>query len=150
MRQRARPTPSGSPIEPLERRVLFALYGPDISFGSGGVAAGPAGNELLAELPDGKILAVGSRLVRVEFDNDIERDAHRLNADGTIDQTFADGAGVITLDNNSFGAVLAGSRFYTVTGSLGGGGAEVERVIAYTTDGVVDTSFSGDGVVNVP
>ena len=136
-------------IEPLERRVLFVLYGPDISFGNGGVATGLAGNELLAELPDGKILAVGSRVVRVEFDNDIERDARRLNPDGTIDQTFANGAGIITLNNSSFGSVLAGSRFYTVTESLGGGG-EVDRVIAYTTDGVVDTAFSGDGLVNVP
>ena len=149
MKRRHRLAPTACHFEVLERRVLFVLYGPDISFGNGGVAAGPAGNQLLAELPDGKILAVGVRRISVDQDFDTARDAHRLNPDGTIDRTFANGAGVISLGDTG-GAILAGTRFCATVASTGVAGADHDRVVAYTTDGVLDTAFSGDGSVPLP
>src|SRR5829696_3474569 len=70
-------------IETLERRVLFVLYGPDITFGNGGVAVGAVGNQVLSELPDGDILAVGVREFSSQGDLDVETSATRLNPDGT-------------------------------------------------------------------
>ena len=48
-------------------------------------------------------------------------------------------------------AIFGGPRFHAIIGSLGGGGGgDVDRISTYTTDGVHDTTFGGDGVIDVP
>jgi uncharacterized delta-60 repeat protein len=137
------------PIESLERRVLFVLYGPDISFGNGGHATdvvAPA-NLVLTELPDGKILAVGSVLHNSIDEFRTETWVTRLNADGTLDRSFANGAGPLNVGEGS-SAIFTGSRIYVIIEE--GGEIDVDQILAYTPDGVLDTSFSEDGRDLVP
>jgi Ca2+-binding RTX toxin-like protein len=89
--------------ETLETRVLMARMGLDYSFGDAGLAQVDA-SVLVASLSGGKVLAVNGAA------------ATRLNADGSVDNTFFDAGGV----QASFGklnwaassAVVSGDRLY--------------------------------------
>src|SRR5678815_5061446 len=105
-------TPTRAMAEHLERRVLFALYRPDPSFGDGGSVNAPA-NFAIEQLPDGKILTLGQKVIPPQFFDDLPTYitvASRVNADGTIDTSFGQNGSV------EFGeadwAVLAGSTVF--------------------------------------
>src|SRR3954470_11227189 len=77
-------------MERLEKRMLLAIYAPDVSFGQGGHAAVLA-SSLLTQLPDGSILAAGVTTLPSEDDfGGYESKAFRINPDGTIDKTLLD------------------------------------------------------------
>src|SRR3954462_10108879 len=78
-------------MESLERRMLLAIYAPDVSFGQGG-HADAAGSSLIQVLSDGSILVANVQTIPDPDDfGGYEAYAHRLNPDGTIDETFGDG-----------------------------------------------------------
>src|SRR5688572_6657604 len=82
--------------EHLERRLLLALPELDFSFGAGGISSLPFSGDTRAvrQLPDGKIIAVGS-------DNAGNVLVARYDADGTLDTTF-DGDGVLRRSASGF------------------------------------------------
>ena len=133
----------------------------DPTFGSGGIVitSGPDVDYLnspwaMAIQADGKIVVVGEG-----------QDGHfnwdfavvRYNPDGSLDSSFGDNGRVITrLTEEYDGAsavaiqpdgkiVVAGSRYNCA--SLGGG---CFAVVRYNTNGSLDTSFNGTGIVITP
>ena len=115
----------------------------DPSFGEEGVSVMPAawGDEtatIIAVQPDGKLLlkiGLGHRLAR-------------LNADGSIDRTFGTGGVTDVLPSYYYlggGIAVAGDGSIYATGAtdLRRGGL---LLVKYTPDGVLDTSFRGDGI----
>src|SRR5262245_46245676 len=73
----------------LERRILFALYGLDDTFGSGGVASAP-GDFVIDVLPSGKIFTVGTKPLAPRDIDDARFTTilSRLNSDGTLDSSY--------------------------------------------------------------
>ena len=127
---------------------LTADGSPDTSFGSGGqtTLGTTAGvNDIgagVAVLPNEQIVVAGYGGAGQDF---ITR---RLNADGTVDGTFA-GAGTSTVDFGGIETVSAMARqpdgglvLVGSTSSVGGGDFAIARLNA---DGSPDTGFSGDG-----
>src|SRR5215211_3542018 len=138
-------------VELLERRLLFALYGPDVSFGDGGRTDIPA-DSVIKPLPDGKIFVLGHRVIPPNPDifDDISTyitTASRVNADGTLDTTYGENGQIEfdEADTLSRPATLVGSTIYI--GWEGSAGRN--RIHAYTLDGQPDTSFGGDGIAEV-
>src|SRR5687768_11759306 len=125
--------------EPLEPRRLLALFGFDVSFGDGGTAAVSA-DTVLEVLPDGKLLTIGNRLLDLTgHDAQPVLLVSRLNTDGTIDTSFGEG-GRLNFGDAVHAAYVA-PRFYVVDFTSVG----PDALEAYTTDGVLDPAFSGDG-----
>jgi hypothetical protein len=129
-------------IERLERRVLLVLYGPDVSFADGGVADGVHGDIELAVLASGKVLAVGATEHNsggFDEQSTFTTAAQRLNADGTIDPSFATN-GTLDLGGGVVGSVVSGSRLYVL---VHGGDEDTSftTLRAYTVDGQVDQAF---------
>lgn len=121
----------------------------DTSFGAGGKVlttvngVSSAWIKELAVLPDGKILALGSKFIA------------RYNPNGSLDTTFGSGGTGVTVPNlgstgtlsmfsmviQSMGAIVAGGRVEN-TGSSSNGDLCLVR---FTPSGVLDTSFAGTG-----
>src|SRR5688572_8475578 len=87
-------------VEDLEHRWLLAVFGPDVSFGVGGHLVDVPAQEVIAPLPEGKILTVGYRSIPVpgpDSPSDLLMVAARVNDDGTLDTSFGNG-GTVELD----------------------------------------------------
>jgi uncharacterized delta-60 repeat protein len=97
--------------------------------------------------PDGKIVVVGTvRTVTNQMSNS-EFAVVRLNPNGSLDLTFS-GDGRVTTPLNGYGAartVAIQSDGRIVVGGTGMGG--FFTLVRYKSDGTLDTSFSGDGIV---
>jgi len=131
---------------------------PDATFGSGGqVTTDFLGKEddvfsVLIQ-PDGKIVAVGSSNDPVNF---YDFAAVRYLSNGTIDSTFGVG-GKVSTDFRGGGFDQARSAALQADGSIVAagfattvsGGSENFAVARYTSSGVLDTTFSGDGKTQI-
>jgi uncharacterized delta-60 repeat protein len=121
----------------------------DATFGAGGMLVLPvlgSGGDQLMELtiqPDGKIVGVG------EVDGDLG--LVRLNPNGSLDTTFGSGGAVATpigrfarlhaVALQSDGKIVAAGNRVDVLGS------NLLAIVRYNTNGSLDTSFDGDGIV---
>jgi hypothetical protein len=124
-----------NPIERLERRVLLAHIGLDLSFGDAGRAPVDA-DKLLANVNGDQILVVGD-----------ER-ALRLNADGAVDTTFTDAGATTGSGRIVQGARLSGERLYILEGPQDSASTLVIRAIN-AQSGAVDAAFSDGGSVTI-
>ncbi|MGV8894023.1 MAG: DUF4347 domain-containing protein, partial [Burkholderiaceae bacterium] len=97
---------------------------------------------------NGKIVIGGN-----DFDGNATIGVARLNSDGTFDTTFSsDGKAYFDLDGTSFsggsnyatGMSIQSDNKIVLVGSSFGDKSVIARI---TTDGVLDTTFSGDGLV---
>lgn len=107
--------------------------------------AGLSEIEAVAGLPFGKILVAGWG----NFDTLIEARLIRLNFDGTLDTTFMNEgsyvrSSIATVDPNYFYDLKVNSdgSFYVA----GDGGSSGGMIVKFTSAGVPDPTFSGDGV----
>src|SRR4051794_30060275 len=94
--------------ESLERRRLLAsVYAQDFGFGVAGHADAPA-DQLVAPLPGGRTLVVGTHVTRRFVGGDTEEDRNtivsRINADGVVDAT-------VNLQETQAVAFLAGHLY---------------------------------------
>jgi uncharacterized delta-60 repeat protein len=76
----------------------------------------------------------------------------RLNTDGALDKTF-DGDGKVTTDvgladNGGFDLVMLGNKI-VVAGYMHDGTSYNAAVYRYNTNGSLDTTFSGDGILTI-
>ncbi|WP_020469749.1 tandem-95 repeat protein [Zavarzinella formosa] len=130
----------------------------DNTFSGDGVApldtvpGGTGGFSTAALLPDGKILGVGT--ARINNANQIM--VVRLNADGTLDNTFSgDGFAFATSTSSDGGdAVAVQPDGKIVVGGDGGAPApgQPNRMLAvrFNTDGSLDNTFGTAGFVKIP
>jgi len=121
----------------------------DNTFGTNGVTVVqyPLGSSIANDvvvLSDGKILLVGTTYNTSTTDVALVK----LNSNGSLDSTFA-GGGKIRTDyqgaNNTGNQLLIGDNgeIYVLEGS------GVPSIHNYTPDGVLDTTFDGDGIKNL-
>ncbi len=97
---------------------------------------------------DGKIVIVGSRYAAV---NAYDYLVARYNADGTLDTTFS-GDGIFLLNNSNSDnlnavAIQTDGKIVAVGQSNSSSEAYVIRL---NTNGTLDTTFSGDGIFEIP
>lgn len=129
----------------------------DTSFGNRGkvlstLSAGVIGTNPAALIlqPDQKIVLVA--ISGIEFTQRIG--IARYNPDGTLDTSF-DGDGIVTTNlpgstfSYPFGAAMGpdGKIVVTSEGVAFSTGARQHAIVLYNTDGSLDTSFDGDGVL---
>lgn len=123
----------------------------DTTFGTGGKAfADFGGAEVatgLAVQSDGKIVVVGYTNAAGGEDFALAR----FDANGTLDKTFSgDGKATTNFGNNDrANSVLIQSDGKIVVAGSWDGGASDFAIARYNTDGTLDTSFSGDGLLNL-
>lgn len=121
-------------VETLETRRLLANIGLDTSFGANGTAP-VSGSVLVADVADGKIVAVGQ-----------SGGATLLNADdGSIDGSFHD-AGVTPEESDRF-AIVRGNTLL-IAGVNQTNHTVFVRAIKLDT-GAVDSSFGDNGIANL-
>ncbi|QDV70163.1 Bifunctional hemolysin/adenylate cyclase precursor [Rosistilla carotiformis] len=128
----------------------------DTSFGTAGmvttVVAGFSSNITeVTVLADGKILGAG---YVYDYDGLNEIALFQFNSDGTLDASFGAGNGYVTatgLADRSLAnsMVVQSDGKILVAGIIGNGGDSDFAVARYNSDGTLDTSFDGDGVVNI-
>jgi uncharacterized delta-60 repeat protein len=131
---------------------------PDASFGSGGtvmtdfVGAEDDAFSILVQL-DGKIIAVGSANSPATF---YDFAAARYLANGTLDSTFGTGGRVQTdfgdhnFDRARSAALQADGRIVAAGFAISqNGGVQNFAVARYTSNGVLDTTFSRDGKTQI-
>jgi len=131
---------------------------PDTTFGSGGqVSTDFAGVEddafsVLIQ-PDGKIVAVGSAN---SFATNYDFAAARYLSNGTLDGTFGVGGRVTTdfgdrnFDRARSAALQPDGKIVAAGFAIShGGGVQNFAVARYTSAGVLDTTFSNDGLAQV-
>lgn len=112
---------------------------PGFGAGSGIVTSTFGGDETDMLLqPDGKIVMVGG--------SSSDFMVARYDADGTIDETFGGGDGLVTTDiaggaDAAFGAALLSDGRIVVVGSARVGSNDDFAVVRYQANGEVDTSF---------
>ncbi len=140
-----------STLEPLERRRLLSNADLDPTFGHSGLVGVDLGRhggfDAMLVQTDGRILAAG----RITSPSRRTSDAllARFNANGSFDTSFGQG-GIARLDragNESFrglalrddGSIIAGGDLTT----------DRYMLAAFDSDGLLDTTFGGDGVVEV-
>ncbi len=123
----------------------------DATFGTSGhvtTDVGPSDAILSVALQsDGKIVAVGS----AQSGPNVVAYVLRYNANGSLDTTFS-GDGMVMLSQGSYDwatdvAVQSDGKIVVAGKSLSGGGVNSISLARYTTAGVLDTTFSGDGLV---
>jgi uncharacterized delta-60 repeat protein len=94
---------------------------------------------------DGKIVAVGTT-----FGSDGDFEVARYNTDGTLDATFG-GDGVVTTNfggwDNAIGVAIQGDGKIVAVGLSIPGPDWLWTVARYNTDGSLDLTFGGDGMV---
>jgi uncharacterized delta-60 repeat protein len=97
---------------------------------------------------DGKILLAGSSSNGVDIDFALVR----YNDDGTLDASFGGDGRVVTSfgasDDNGFSVTLDGADRILVAGYTGSGASAEFAVARYNSDGSLDTSFDGDGLIS--
>lgn len=134
---------NGTPVSRIARINTDASV--DLGFNTGGTGI-PAGGILnaLAVQPDGKILIGGTF---TEYNGTSVGNIARLNADGTLDNTFSTGTGfgavvdVIKLQTD--GKILVGGNFTAYDGTT------VNRLVRLDSNGSLDATFSvGTGANN--
>ncbi|MFO1007906.1 MAG: cadherin domain-containing protein [Planctomycetaceae bacterium] len=127
----------------------------DTTFGVGGkvTTAIGSGTDVLQGLAlqsDGKIVAVGYRDAGGSSDIVVVR----YNANGTLDSTFGSGGKVITAASSgndaAFAVAIQGDGKIVVTGFAVGSSNNDFAVLRYNTNGTLDTTFDGDGMVITP
>ena len=128
---------------------LLADGTPDTTFGVGGVAIVEGGDYYFHDLavqPDGKIVAAGVSRINLLSGNTL---VARFNADGTLDTTFASGG---VLDLNLGGDDRAEGVALQADGKIVVGGGSDSRFAAarLLSNGVLDATFDGDGMVTIP
>ncbi len=102
--------------------------------------------EVIAGLPNGKIMVAGSgEFGTLPFS---QSKLIRLNANGTLDTTFMDEGVYAEQTSNSaltsfYDLKVLGDGSFFVAGEFGSFGA---MLVKFTSSGVPDTTFSGDGV----
>ena len=126
----------------------------DLSFGGTGMVSTTlpgfttAGAQGVTVQSDGKIVAVGSSTIG-EFSAFA---VVRYNADGTLDTNF-NGTGIVTTtelrsnDNGASGVAMQSDGKILAAGSSYSPPNHNFAVMRYNTDGSLDTTFNGDGVV---
>ena len=101
--------------------------------------------ELIVQ-PDNKMILVGR-----EYTSDDDFAVMRLNPDGTLDETFDTNGIVLTdiyNDDEAFSAVLQPDGKIIVAGESKNFSNDYEIVLVrYNTDGTLDNTFDGDGIV---
>ena len=127
----------------------------DTSFGTNGkvyVHIGPVSAFLfsVAVQADGKIVAGGYSYYFTGGSYAIQFLVVRFNSDGTLDDSFGGGNGMVTTNFGDWGAVAslaiqADGKIVAAGSILGGFGAA-----RYNSDGSPDTTFGTNGVVAVP
>lgn len=127
----------------------------DPTFGTGGivtVTVGPGtdvANEVAIQA-DGKIVVAGYTSNAGVYDIAVLR----LNDDGTLDGSF-DGDGLVVTPvagSYAVGAAIAlhGDGRITIAGTTNPGTGNDFAVVRYLSDGSLDTSFDGDGKLDLP
>lgn len=115
---------------------------PDASFGANGVVVGPAGiAQALLRQPDGKLIVAGYR----HLVGGAQVVVARFDASGAPDPSF-DGDGVVQTDLGIL-SIMFGAALQPDGKILVAGGQPGFSVVRYNSDGSLDTSFDGDGVV---
>lgn len=116
---------------------------PDAAFS--GIGAGPSPSNSLIDniivLPNGKIMIGGSF---TSYNNAAAVKIARLNADGSLDNTFTSNPGVGGTNNGSISKMAydTSSQKMYVGGSFGSiNGTVVTRIARLNSDGTVDTTF---------
>ncbi len=123
----------------------------DLTFGTGGKVTTPVGSggvaRALRAQPDGRLIAAGSASNGSNDDFALVR----YNVDGSLDGTFGTGGKVTTpfgaQDDQAFGLVLQKTGRPIAAGSTFNGTDNDFALARYTTDGLLDTTFGGDGRV---
>ncbi len=123
----------------------------DASFGSGGIVISSIStyddiiNAIVIQ-PDGKIVVAGYADISGDYDFAVVR----FNSNGTLDTSF-DGDGIVTLDFGNYDTAnaiaLQPDGKIIVAGYAIIGGYTDFAVVRYNSDGSLDTSFDGDGIV---
>lgn len=112
--------------------------------GLGGIA-----NAVVVQ-PDGKIVAVGSASDETNSNFAIVR----YNTNGTLDASFGTNGVMITPigDASSYALAVAlqADGKYVVAGGAYSGGNNHFAVVRYTTNGLPDVTFDGDGIARIP
>jgi uncharacterized delta-60 repeat protein len=154
-------TPDGAPDSGTDG-AIDASGGSDVpvadpGFGTNGLATANVEGAMdglvrIARQPDGKYVAVGGTQEAVLV--------LRLSADGTLDPTFGTqgalqlpwGMAGTGVRSNRYGVALQSDGKIVVAAQLNGryGGSTGGVVARITTDGTLDTSFGGTGVVLAP
>ena len=151
-----------NPGDMSDTDFALARYNPDGSldatFGNGGtVTTDFFGNEddafsVLIQ-PDGKIIAVGSANDPVDFYNFA---AARYLANGTLDSTFGTGGRVDTdfgdqnFDRAHSAALQSDGKIVAAGFAISQNGLSQNFAVArYTANGVLDTTFSRDGITQI-
>jgi len=146
-----------SRIESLEQRVLFGAGDLDTTFNRTGFLPLDLGSTVtiskIAVQVDSKIVVAGTTGTISNDGNITNGDFFlaRYNADGTPDTSFGD-HGIVRTDlggNDIAAAVGIDSQGRIIV--AGTGGPNVDFAVArYTTGGVLDANFSGDGEELIP
>ncbi len=124
-------------------RRLTSSGQPDTTFSEDGTASVPLGTAwAMARQSDGKIVVAGESGLEHFF-------AARLKSDGSVDETFGSGGkteeGPAGYADAEAVAIQADGKIVTA-GSAGDAYTNDYAVARYTTAGVLDSSFSGDGI----
>ncbi|MEN3334675.1 MAG: hypothetical protein V7641_4040, partial [Blastocatellia bacterium] len=146
-----------------QSELAFARYNTDgtldSSFGRAGTRVQNAGNNYISAFggywgmalqADGKIVAAGDGW-RDGFGNDFS--VSRLNSNGTFDFSFGGGDGIASTDINGkvddgrSVAIQADGKIVVAGAAQNVAGGRDFAVARYNTDGTLDTSFDGDGIV---
>ncbi len=153
----------GFPLGELRGQIeLPAAYNPvafpfsngalDATFGSGGTLITPVGSlnavaQAVAIQPDGKIVAAGYSFNGAKNDFAVVR----YNPDGTLDTTF-DGDGIATagvggFDDEAFAVALQPDGKIIVGGETSNGANFDIALVRFNSNGSLDPTFDGDGIV---
>ena len=128
----------------------------DDSFGGDGKVTLPglAVGDGLALQRDGKLVLVGSIEKAVPPATSIEFAVMRLNADGSVDEAFGEGNGIVTTGISGRGDAARAVALQDDGKILVAGGSNQQlnsnfAVARYDTDGTLDATFGNDGTLTV-
>jgi uncharacterized delta-60 repeat protein len=130
----------------------------DTSFGGTGIVITPVGNSQdrafsVAIQADGKIVAAGysynDGIIGISFG------VVRYNPNGSLDTSFNGTGKVITSFGSSSAiandlAIQADGKIVVAGGAYGGSTGYVPAVVRYNSNGSLDTSFNGTGIIITP
>ena len=124
-----------------------AQGGLDTTFGTNGIVTTQVGANTnyvnsLAIQPDGKIIAVGSAGGMMGV--------RRYNSDGAPDTAFNGAVTAVQVVGDALGVALQADGKIVVVGNNGNPANVDIKVIRYNTNGALDSTFDGDGIVETP